>query len=220
MAQKKVFIDREGDQWFKRNKIAGEKLDAKRQVDPVLKILAAENISPDRVLEIGASNGWRLSVLKEAWPNAKMYGIEPSADAVNEPYQGVELKQGTADELPYEESFFDVVIFGFCLYLCDREDLFKIAQEADRVLKDDGLLVIYDFCPDDTYRNDYTHEEGMYSYKMDYSKLFSWNPAYRMTKEHKQPHPGYEHEDTSDNRVAVHLLRKQMHNGWHKKKLD
>lgn len=218
MAQKDVFIEREGDRWFDRNKIEGEKLTYKREVDPVLKILSDMDINPRRVLEIGASNGWRLAVLKEKWPDAEMHGIEPSAGAVAENYETVTIKQGTAEELPYEENSFDLVVFGFCLYLCDRADLFKIAAEADRVLADGGALVIYDFFPDSPYRNAYTHEEGMYSYKMDYSALFTWNPSYKIVHKHAQPHPGYEDDDTEDNRVAVHVLHKDTQSAWPDKK--
>ena len=67
------------------------------------------------------------------------YGIEPSFKAVETACtSGVNAVQGTADRLPYRDGLFDVVVFGFCLYLCDREDLFRIASEADRVLNDQG----------------------------------------------------------------------------------
>jgi ubiquinone/menaquinone biosynthesis C-methylase UbiE len=55
----------------------------------------------------------------------------PITEAVN---KGVDAKQGTADELPFPNNSFDIVVFDFCLYLCDRLDLFKITAEADRVL--------------------------------------------------------------------------------------
>jgi len=58
---------------------------------------------------------------------------------------GVHAEYGSADDLPFESDSFDGVIFGFCLYLCDHEDLFKIAQEADHVLRKKSWLVIKDF---------------------------------------------------------------------------
>ena len=57
----------------------------------------------------------------------------------------VQVVQGAADQLYFESQTFDFVVFGFCLYLCDRDDLFEIAKEAHRVLKPTGWLVIHDF---------------------------------------------------------------------------
>ena len=58
---------------------------------------------------------------------ADCYGIEPSAQAVAAACaKGINVMQGTADVLPFDNQSFDIVIFGFCLYLCDREDLFEL----------------------------------------------------------------------------------------------
>ena len=50
-------------------------------------------------------------------------------------FPDVKLKIGTAEKLKFEDDKFDLIIFGFCLYLCDREDLIKIVDETNRVLK-------------------------------------------------------------------------------------
>lgn len=57
-------------------------------------------------------------------------------------------------------------------------DLFKIAMEVDRFLKDGGTLIIKDFYPSFHYKNNYSHLEGLYSYKMNYVTIFTWNPTY------------------------------------------
>jgi len=72
--------------------------------------------------------------------------LEPSNEAVYQAISlGLDARVGTADVIPFQDKSFDIVIFGFCLYLCDRDDLFKIAAEADRVLKTPGWLLIKDF---------------------------------------------------------------------------
>src|SRR5207253_396680 len=83
-----------------------------------------------------------------------------------------------AEQLPFDDKKFDIVIFGFCLYLCDREDLFRIASEADRVLKNPGWLLILDFYSPAPLKRDYHHRSGLFSYKMDYRTLFLWNSSY------------------------------------------
>ncbi|MCF8495327.1 MAG: class I SAM-dependent methyltransferase [Alphaproteobacteria bacterium] len=212
-SQKTIFLNGEGDGWNARNRIVGDRLADKRKTDPVLQVLNETENPPARVLEIGAGNGWRLSILKERWPGAEFFGLDPSAQAVAEAQQGLHLQQGTAEDLPFEDKSFDLVIFGFCLYLCDRADLFKIAAEADRILRENGQLLIYDFHADPAYRNPYTHAEGLYSYKMDYSTLFSWNPAYRLIEKHVILHPGCT-DETPDNRVSVSVLHKDTALGW------
>jgi hypothetical protein len=101
-----------------------------------------------------------------------------------------------------------MIIFGFCLYLCDRKDLFKIALEADRCLSDNGFMVILDFYPPFPYKNSYSHKEGIFSYKMDYSKLFSWNPVYNEIYNLIFSHSGFSERIIPDEKIAVTILNK------------
>ena len=86
-----------------------------------------------------------------------------------------------------------MVIFGFFFYLCDREDLFTIAQEADRVLRKSSWLVINDFFSMTPVRRDYHHKKGVYSFKMDYRQIFDWHPAYACYS-----HRLYDHNNLSE----------------------
>jgi ubiquinone/menaquinone biosynthesis C-methylase UbiE len=217
MTQKNVFLKSEGDAWFDRNRADDAKRAQKIEHDPVLRTLREIEISPSAVLEVGCSDGWRLEAMKAFWPKAKLFGVDPSAQAVKEAPPGLKIKQGSAEDLNYGENAFDVVIFGFCLYLCDREDLFRIAAEADRVLKDGGCVVTYDFYSEAPYRNIYKHAEGVYSYKMDYARMFSWSPAYSVVKSVIETHHGM---DTSnpDNNIGVTVLKKNLAAGWPERK--
>jgi SAM-dependent methyltransferase len=210
--QKKIFLEGEGDGWYTRNVIAGEKLAQKKQIDPVLRTVIDLNLQPACALEIGASNGWRLHLLQSMIPGLSCAGVEPSAKAVTESYPGIDMRQGAADRLDFADESFDLVIFGFCLYLCDRHDLFRIAAEADRVLQENGHLAIFDFCPPVPYKNPYVHKAGAYSYKMDYSRLFTGNPAYRQVYQYIAPHPGT--TDQPDNRTGVQILQKNTGDAW------
>ena len=139
-------------------------------------------------------------------------GIEPSKKAVNEAKQkGLNVVEGTADNLPFQDNSFDIVIFGFCLYLCDREDLFRIAYEADRVLKNPGWLIIHDFFSIYPTKNPYHHVPGMFSYKMDYKTMFTWHPAYicfKHTVFHHEYPDKFCYSDDQNQWVAVSILRK------------
>ena len=175
MDQKTIFLKSEANAWYSRNR-----KNLKLEGDPILAacepILASETISS--ILEIGCGNGLRLEHLSKI-TGAKVFGLDPSPLAISEAkFNGISAEVGTADRLPWPDASMDLVVFGFCLYLCDREDLFKIVSEADRVLKNPGWLVILDFYSRDQEIRPYKHSEGVNSYKMDYSKAFTWHPGY------------------------------------------
>jgi ubiquinone/menaquinone biosynthesis C-methylase UbiE len=210
LKQKEVFLQSEGDAWFVRNQ---QNVALRNLPDDDVLLLEIINLIPVisdevKVLEIGCGDGTRLSWLKN---NLKVdcYGIEPSAKAVEKARaKGVNVQQGTADALPFDSQSFDIVIFGFCLYLCDREDLFRIASEADRVLRAPGWLMILDFYSPTPRAREYHHRAGMMSYKMDYRSLFTWHPDYACMT-HKVRHHGEDaHTDNPDEWVAISVLRK------------
>ena len=114
--------------------------------------------------------------------------------------------------MPFESGFFDVVVFGFCLYLCDREDLFRIVQEANRVLKAEAWLVIHDFYSPIPIKRDYHRKQGVCTYKMDYRKLFDWHPAYTYYSHRLDPHGQVGFTDDSKECLSTSVFRKK--NEW------
>ena len=211
MKQKDIFLESEGNAWLERNS-GGAATGAVTDSDPLLAEVLKLRPQPGRtskVLEIGCADGARLQWLADTFGCA-CYGLEPSARAVDVARRrGIEVRQGTADHLPYADQSFEIVIFGFCLYLCDREDLFRIACEADRVLQSPGWLLIQDFYSPAPSKLPYHHRAGLFSHKMDYRTLFTWHPAY-VTYSHKvrdHTHDGY--TDAPQEWVATSVLRKQ-----------
>ena len=118
--------------------------------------------------------------------------------------------QGTADVLPFDNESFDIVIFGFCLYLCDREDLFRIAGEADRVLRKPGWLMIMDFYSPIPHARSYHYYPSMQSYKMDYRSLFTWHPDYECLSHKVRNHGDASYTDNPEEWVAISVLRKRQ----------
>jgi ubiquinone/menaquinone biosynthesis C-methylase UbiE len=214
--QKSLFLQGEADAWFARNKEALSARDP--QKDAVLKVISALHLAPKNALEVGCADGWRLRGL-EALTGARCSGVEPSAQAVSAglalaPHHT--LKTGTADSLDFPDAAFDLVVYGFCLTYCDPKDLFKVAQEGDRVLADGGMLVIYDFCTDIPYRNVYAHRPGAYCYKMRYADLFSWSPVYSVvhhelvSHQHVVQGKASSVPDSMDERIGITVLRKSV----------
>jgi ubiquinone/menaquinone biosynthesis C-methylase UbiE len=207
--QAEIFSQSEGDRWYQRARTTLPNAKG----DPVLVRLSTLCVEATSVLEIGASNGWRLTALKAFYPHARLCGLEPSTLAIQDAALGLEMKQGTAERIPWDADTFDLVIFGMCLNCCDRSDLFLVASEANRVLKDRGHIIIYDFHVSGAYRNANVHHEGLHTYKQDYGLMFSWNPAYRVVAQTLQLQPGVS-EDKPDNYTAVTILCKDLSAGW------
>jgi ubiquinone/menaquinone biosynthesis C-methylase UbiE len=210
--QKDIFLRSEGDEWFHRNVDKLDKLTLPEDDSVLVDIIKSPIWDEDRlnVLEVGCGNGLRLKWLQEN-KNCTVYGIDPSGAAVNAAKQsGIKAEVGTADRLPFDDAFFDFIIFGFCLYLCDREDLFSIAREADRVLKKAGWIVIRDFYSTAETAVDYHHKKGVYSYKMDYSSMFTWNPAYTLFLQRIENHEKQNGVDNLQEWTASWIIRKNL----------
>jgi SAM-dependent methyltransferase len=212
--QKSIFLEQEGDAWFARNHDVIRKRDFSRDdaiVRAIHRCITSDTTETNSItlLEIGCGEGQRLNYLST---NIKIdcFGIEPSRKAVDMARSiGLAVTQGTADDLPYNDHNFDFVVFGFCLYLCDREDLFKIAHEADRVLRKNGWLIIHDFYASTPTRRDYHHYLGLSSYKMDYRKLFDWHPNYTCVFHEIQSHGTNGYSDNFDDWTATSVMRKR-----------
>jgi ubiquinone/menaquinone biosynthesis C-methylase UbiE len=177
--QSKIVAESEGNAWWARN---WNRLN-KPSDDMVLEIIKKNNLTPTNVCEVGCANGWRLSEIKRIY-KAKCRGYDLSKDALeegHEAYPHLALIQGGADNLHFsQDNMHDLLIYGFVLYLCDREDLFKIAAEGDRVLKDGGHLIVFDFLAERPHSVAYGHDPRLKTYKMNHARLWSSNPAYRV----------------------------------------
>ena len=200
MKQSEILLTSEGDAWYARN------LAKVRDDDMVLREIAKNpNLKPRDVLEIGCGTGWRLNKLYAENRDARYSGIDASWKAINQgkaKFSKINLRVGTADNLGYPDNSFDLVILGFFLYLVDREDLFKVVMEIDRVLKDKGALIIHDFTADTAHSAAYKHDPRLKTYKMNYWNLWHANPAYTTEQFHLTPEE------------AIVTLRKNIENGW------
>lgn len=208
--QKEIFLKTEWTNWYNRNKdfLNTEII----QNDKIIQYFKQNINSNNKTLEIWCANGWRINALNtEIW--WKYYWIEPWKLAIDEwkkLFPNINLFQWTADNLPFDNNYFDNIIIWFCLYLCDREDLFKIAYEVDRVLKDWWNIIILDFEPWFIYQNNYVHLDWIKSYKMDYSKLFLWNPNYFLSKKDVYSHTKDWNFNDPNERISLNILRKNL----------
>jgi len=210
--QRQVFLEGEGDAWFQRNRLkSSEQVDGSRAREPLGDMLAklplakGEGVS---VLEVGCGQGLRLQHLRseKGWSVA---GIDPSEAAVEAARSlGLEANVATADLLPVPSQSVDLLIYGFCLYLCDRPDLFQIAAEAHRVLKPSSWLAIVDFWSPHELSKPYHHKAGVYSRKGDIPAMFNWHPSYVITDHHLRHHVSRSYTDEPNEWVAATIFRR------------
>ncbi|MDA8141185.1 MAG: class I SAM-dependent methyltransferase [Desulfobacteraceae bacterium] len=215
MKQKEIFLQSEGDAWFERNRQKVANRDYQKDDPMAAAILEISTTASTQnkdlhILEVGCGSGGRLAWLANTL-RCKVYGIDPSAKAIEQAVKNdIEAKVGTAEVLPFESSSMDILVFGFCLSLCDQQDLFRIAMEADRVLKPDSWIVIHDFFAPTPIKNEYHHRRGMYSYKMDYRSLFAWHPYYSCYRHQLIHHETKKFTDDAYEWISTSILRKKL----------
>lgn len=196
------------DEWFNRNR---SMLTADISPSRSVRLFASYIQAGQKVLEIGSSNGHQLEKLRRL-TQCEGFGIDPSLAAIADgkpKYPNLKLAVGTADKLEFPDESFDAVIFGFCLYLVDRTLLMRVVAEADRVLRGNGMLMITDFDPVMPHRRPFKHQEGLWSYKMQYPDLWLANPSYVLAGKVSYSHEGEEFHANPNERIASWVLAKQ-----------
>eukprot|EP00980_Cylindrotheca_fusiformis_P019507 scaffold6749_cov113-Cylindrotheca_fusiformis.AAC.7 len=113
--------------------------------------------APARIVDVGSGTGEFLRRLGDACNdqdllNRKCIGVEPSKEMIAVAQKKfpsssmVELKQGPAERLPLENSTTDVVVTTNAFHFFRNKQ--KALQEMKRILKDNGSLIITDWCND------------------------------------------------------------------------
>lgn len=223
MKQKEIFKKQEADQWYLRNK---EYLENEQSVgrDIPLRLIAEYKLTPKKVLEVGAADGFRLAALAKGY-KAACTALEPSAQAIaagKKKYPAVTFVKGTAEALPFKDGAFDLVIINFVLHWLDRIDLLCTVSELDRVLRDGGHLLIGDFYPDHPGKFAYKHvQSGVYTFTQRYPNIFLASGLYALLgivtadQRTKAPAP----DVPSDRRIGFALLRKSLEGMYEERSL-
>lgn len=216
--QNHVFRDGEADGWYARNREHLAQATASSESLPFEIEALCRPLEPFRgqinhVLEIGCSSGQKLECICTTL-EASGAGLDPSARATEEGNQRLEGRDiqlfcGTADKLPFEAARFDLVYFGFCLYLFDRSSLLTALAEADRVLRPGGFLAITDFDPGIKSRRPYVHHPGVFSYKQDYAKFYTESGQYYLCEKKSFSHRQAHFDTDMDERVSLSILYKE-----------
>ncbi len=137
-------------------------------------------ISFETVLDIGCGTGTLLYQILDNKPQVIATGLDFSPKMLEVAREKlpkrVELTQGDAEELPYKDKSFDLVVASDILrYITDPE---KVVKEMYRVLKMGGKIILCDFCTINPLRavknlfNPLSKEAGLRIYGEDEVKNF------------------------------------------------
>jgi ubiquinone/menaquinone biosynthesis C-methylase UbiE len=104
----------------------------------------------DRVLDVGCGTGELLARIAAKYPSARLAGIDPVAEmlevAREKLSEKVDLRVAWADDLPWPDDSFDLVISCNMFHYITHP--VPAVQEMTRVLHPGGRLVITDWCDD------------------------------------------------------------------------
>lgn len=104
----------------------------------------------DRLLDIGCGTGALLCRLSAIHPAAQLVGVDPVpemlATARRKLSPAIELHKGWAEQLPFADAQFDIVVSCNMFHYIDRSA--DALTEIRRVLRPRGQLVITDWCGD------------------------------------------------------------------------
>jgi ubiquinone/menaquinone biosynthesis C-methylase UbiE len=144
---------------------------------------------------------------------AKGYGVDPSSLAIKEAIAdypvNASFSVATAENLPFKQNQFDLVHFGFCLYLVDRDLLFQALSEADRVLRSGGFLVITDFDASLPSRTPYRHKDGIMSFRNDYAGIYMSSGHFSLVSKFSYSHTSEFFDADLSERVSTQILFKE-----------
>lgn len=115
-----------------------------------------ESIIPDkncRILDMCCGTLCNGIPVAKANPKCKVYGIDRSRDMLREAkrkirknhLENIKVKVADATDSGLKEKSFDFIIIGLVLHECSKDLRIRILQEAYRLLKDDGKLIILEW---------------------------------------------------------------------------
>jgi ubiquinone/menaquinone biosynthesis C-methylase UbiE len=102
------------------------------------------------LLDVGCAKGFMLYDLMVSIPGIELAGLDISQYAIDNAKEEVKpfLQLGSAEQLPYDDNSFDVVMSVNTVHNLDEAECAKALQEIDRVSRGKAFITV------DAYRND------------------------------------------------------------------
>lgn len=105
-----------------------------------------------RILDVACGTGRTLKFIRATFPDASLYGIDLSAPYLRKanqllcqlPQELPQLVEGNAENLPYQDNYFQAVTSVFLFHELPNPVRQKVINECYRVLQSGGICVLAD----------------------------------------------------------------------------
>ena len=141
-----------------------------------------------KILEVGCNTGLQLGGLQQmGFKN--LYGVDLQQYAIEKSksmWQGINIIQGSAFELPFKTDFFDLVFTNGVLIHIAPDDLSKALAEIVRCSA--KFVMGFEYFSEESTQMNYRGNEG-FLWKMNYEEVYKTNfPELKTIKEKKYPY--------------------------------
>lgn len=127
-----------GDKYSKTRDRKLTKYRLRRRFEEILNCIKKQNMQDITILDIGSADGIVLDLLDKELNFKKAVGIDISVPKIE--HSKIKLIEGSAEKLPFKSNQFDVVLSSSVIqYIKDKT---KMISESERVLKEDGIIII------------------------------------------------------------------------------
>lgn len=126
----------------------------RRYVNKTLPVLkrALDLVPGERMLDLGCGTGELERLILTDTADVQLIGVDIAPSMIERARgklaheEGVRFEQADAHDLPFEDASFDVIACGNTFHYVSHPEV--VAQEAARVLRPGGRLVLLDWCRD------------------------------------------------------------------------
>ena len=167
--------------------------------------------------DVGGGSGRICAGFKEVHPEWDCKVVELSSEAVSAGEKRFpDLKffiASLTEENGLPCGICDVLVVSGVMCWIDRSLLARAISNLDSCIADGGFLVLSEFDCTGLRANEYTYQKGLYTYKQDYSSIFTALGTYHEIYRHSElitAHTSADENDPYDKTWATVLLRKDL----------
>ena len=147
--------------------------------DVVIDIINFYKLKPDaKILDVGCAKGFLVYDFIRQYPQLKVFGIDVSKYAIDNCHPEVKdfLKVGNANNIEFEDNYFDLVISINTVHNLDLDDCINSIKEISRVSKSNSFITVDAF-------NSEEEKKRMYMWNLTAKTIMSVSDWKKLFKE-------------------------------------
>jgi ubiquinone/menaquinone biosynthesis C-methylase UbiE len=124
---------------------------AEYKIADLVRVCELNRLAPARILDFGAGIGNSLAPMQRAFPDARISGIDVSAESLEVcrkvAREGTELRCYDGKTIPFSDGEFDIVFTACVFHHIPAAEHVALLREIRRVLTREGKFVLYEHNP-------------------------------------------------------------------------